>query len=370
DVDFCAYWFRLAHDKIDEKGRVGLVGTNSISQGKSRIAALDYITQNGGYIHEAVSTQPWSGAAKVHVSIINWCKDKPRKYYLDDLVVSQINSSLKSTVDVSQAVRLKANLNKCFQGVIPVGKGFFVTEQQVTDWIKADVKNQDVLKQSISAQDLTDNPHGTPKRWIIDFNDMSLEDASDYQLPFEHIKTYVKYERDSNRDEKAKNYWWKFLRPRPEMRKAIEFLPFYFAVPCHSKWFIFSRVNKDWLPNNSITVLALDDFYILGILTSNIHRVWVKAQSSTLKGDTRYTNTTCFETFPFPQTVDIKLVQQIRTKTEELHEYRSQQMETKQWGITTLYNKFFTEPSSQLYKLHQQLDKLVMSVYQFNPEDD
>ncbi|MFM6319701.1 MAG: hypothetical protein ACKPGQ_17860, partial [Dolichospermum sp.] len=47
-----------------------------------------------------------------------------------------------------------------------------------------------------------------------------------------------------------------------------------------------------------------------------------------------------------------------------------QQMETKQWGITTLYNKFFTEPSSQLYKLHQQLDKLVMSVYQFNPEDD
>ncbi|MDB9537307.1 N-6 DNA methylase [Dolichospermum planctonicum CS-1226] len=370
DVDFCAYWFRLAHDKIDENGRVGLVGTNSISQGKSRIAALDYITQNGGYIHEAVSTQPWSGAAKVHVSIINWCKDKPQKYYLDDLVVSQINSSLKSSVDVSQAVRLKVNLNKCFQGVIPVGKGFFVTEQQVTDWIKADVKNQDVLKQSISAQDLTDNPHGTPKRWIIDFNDMSLEDASDYQLPFEHIKTYVKYERDSNRDEKAKNYWWKFLRPRPEMRKAIEFLPFYFAVPCHSKWFIFSRVNKDWLPNNSITVLALDDFYILGILTSNVHRVWVKAQSSTLEDRTRYTHNTCFETFPFPQTVDIKIVQQIRTKTEELHEYRSQQMETKQWGITTLYNKFFTEPSSQLYKLHQQLDKLVMSAYQFNPEDD
>ncbi|MFM7373148.1 MAG: DNA methyltransferase, partial [Sphaerospermopsis kisseleviana] len=61
-VDFCAYWFRLAHDKIDENGRVGLVATNSISQGKSRIAALDYITQNGGYIHEAVSTQPWSGA--------------------------------------------------------------------------------------------------------------------------------------------------------------------------------------------------------------------------------------------------------------------------------------------------------------------
>ncbi|MFM6220414.1 MAG: class I SAM-dependent DNA methyltransferase, partial [Dolichospermum sp.] len=165
--------------------------------------------------HEAVSTQPWSGAAKVHVSIINWCKDKPRKYYLDDLVVSQINSSLKSTVDVSQAVRLKANLNKCFQGVIPVGEGFIVTEQQVIDWIKADSKNKEVLKLFSMGANLAKNPHGKPERWIIDFNDMSIEEASDYQLPFEHIKTYVKYERDSNRDEKAKNYWWKFLRPRP-----------------------------------------------------------------------------------------------------------------------------------------------------------
>ncbi|MFM6836718.1 MAG: class I SAM-dependent DNA methyltransferase, partial [Dolichospermum sp.] len=369
-VDFCAYWFRLAHDKIDEKGRVGLVATNSISQGKSRIAALDYITQNGGYIHEAVSTQPWSGAAKVHVSIINWCKDKPRKYYLDDLVVSQINSSLKSTVDVSQAVRLKANLNKCFQGVIPVGEGFIVTEQQVIDWIKADSKNKEVLKLFSMGANLAKNPHGKPERWIIDFNDMRIEEASDYQLPFEHIKTYVKYERDSNRDEKAKNYWWKFLRPRPEMRKAISTLSFYFTVPRVSKWAIFIPAPLNWLPGDLNIVIASDDFYVLGILTSNVHRVWVKAQSSTLKGDTRYTNTTCFETFPFPQTVDINLVQQIRTKTEKLHEYRSQQMETKQWGITTLYNKFFTEPSSQLYKLHQQLDKLVMSVYQFNPEDD
>ncbi|MFM6369263.1 MAG: class I SAM-dependent DNA methyltransferase, partial [Dolichospermum sp.] len=84
----------------------------------------------------------------------------------------------------------------------------------------------------------------------------------------------------------------------------------------------------------------------------------------------RYTNTTCFETFPFPQTVDIKIVEKIRTKATELHQYRTQQMETKQWGITTLYNKFFNEPSSKLYQLHQQLDNLVMDAYKFQPEDD
>ncbi|MBD2147818.1 DNA methyltransferase [Sphaerospermopsis sp. FACHB-1194] len=370
DVDFCAYWFRLAHDKIDENGRVGLVATNSISQGKSRKAALDYITQNGGYIHEAVSTQPWSGAAKVHVSIVNWCKQQPEKYYLDDQIVSQINSSLKSSIDVSQAVRLKANLNKCFQGVLPVGEGFIVTEQQVQEWIKKDIKNQEVLKLFSMGANLAKNPHGKPERWIIDFNDMSIEDASDYRLPFEYIKQNVKPQRDNNRDAKARNYWWRSLRHRPEMRKAISSLSLYFTVPRVSKWAIFIPVPLNWLPGDKSVVVASDDFYIFGILSSNVHREWMHAQKSTLKADIAYTHNTCFETFPFPQTADIKIVEKIRAKAEELHQYRTQQMETKQWGITTLYNKFFNEPSSQLYKLHQQLDKLVMAAYKIQPEED
>ncbi len=105
DVDFCSYWFRLAHDNIcrgerpeglataspfalTPAGRVGLVGTNSISQGKSRKATLDYVTNEGGHIHEAISTQAWSGEAKVHVSIVNWSYEQPEQYFLDDKEVS------------------------------------------------------------------------------------------------------------------------------------------------------------------------------------------------------------------------------------------------------------------------------------------
>ncbi|MCZ8128567.1 MAG: N-6 DNA methylase [Microcystis sp. LE19-114.1B] len=369
-VDFCSYWFRLAHNQLDEKGRAGLVGTNSISQGKSRVAALDYITHNGGHIHEAISTQPWSGEANVHVSIVNWSKVEPVSYYLDNHSVSQINSSLTTTVDISKAVRLLANKNISFQGVIPVGKGFYIKSEQAEKWIENDLKNKEVLKLSSSAGDLTDDPYGKPSRWIIDFNNMSLEDASEYKLPFEHIKVNVKPEREINRDKKARDFWWMFLRPRPEMRTAIESLACYFTIPRHSKWFIFLPAKKEWLPADSTTVVASDDFYILGILTSNIHRIWIKAQSSTLKGDTRYTHNTCFETFPFPQTPSQELVEKIRQTAGELHEYRSQQMEKKQWGITKLYNQFFNEPSSQLYQLHQKLDKLVMEAYHFQADDD
>ena len=176
DIDFCAYWFRLAHDKISEKGRAGLVGTNSISQGKSRTAALDYITQNDGYIHDAISTQVWSGEAKVHVSIANWSREKPKKYFLDSIEVLQINSSLQSHKDVSQAKRLNANLNQCFQGVIPVGKGFIVDEQQVNQWLNIDQKNREVLKLFSMGANLAQNPQGKPERWIIDFDKLRSEE--------------------------------------------------------------------------------------------------------------------------------------------------------------------------------------------------
>ncbi|MEY3870244.1 MAG: hypothetical protein RLZZ338_4138, partial [Cyanobacteriota bacterium] len=370
DVDFCAYWFRIAHQQLGEKGRAGLVATNSISQGKSRKVSLDYITENQGYIYDAISSQEWSGEAKVHVSIVNWSKIKPEHFVLDGKQVTLINSSLTSLTSVTQAKTLKANLNICFQGVIPVGKDFYITGTIAQEWIKKDPKNEKVLKLAPSADDLTKNPHGEPSRWIIDFNDLSLEDASDYELPFNHVKINVKPERDKNRDQKARESWWMFLRPRPEMRKALKDLSYHFAIPAHSKWSIFIPISCEFLPNNSIMVLASDDYYILGILTANIHRIWVKAQSSTLEDRIRYTNTTCFETFPFPQTPTKKVVEKIRETMIKLHEYRSKEMERKGWGITQLYNQYFNEPASKLYKFHQQLDQLVMSAYHFQENDD
>ncbi|WP_353932825.1 DNA methyltransferase [Okeanomitos corallinicola TIOX110] len=369
-VDFCSYWFRLAHESLNGKGRAGLVGTNTISQGNTRKAGLDYITQNGGFIHEAISTQPWSGEAKVHVSIVNWCYEETNKYFLDNSLTSSINAALSYQTDVFKAVKIAANSNYSFKGSQPTGKGFIINTEIAESWIKADSKNNHVIKLFSDARDLASNPHGLPKRWIIDFNEMTIEEAINYKLPFQHVKNTVRIERLNNKDAKTRDYWWQFPRPRPAMRKAISSLSFYLIVPRHSKWFIFLPGKSDWLPADSTTVVASDDFYILGILTSKIHRLWVKAQSSTLKGDTRYTHNTCFETFPFPQTADIKTVEKIRTKTEELHQYRSQQMESKQWGITTLYNKFFNEPSSKLYQLHQQLDKLVMAAYKIQSEND
>lgn len=369
-VDFCCYWFRLAHNQIKQNERVGLVGTNSISQGKSRAASLEYITQNGGYIHEAISSQPWSGEANVHVSLVNWSKHDTENKYLDNQKVLQINSSLQKTIDVTKAKRLQANLNLCFQGVIPVGKDFIISPELAAEWIKEDVNNESVLKPFSMGKNLASELNGCPTRWIIDFNDLSIEDASDYLIPFHHVNTYVKPQRDKNRRDSTRKNWWKFGEARPAMREALQGLSYYFAVPEVSKWAIFVPCPIEWLPGNKVKAVASEDFYLLGILLSQVHRVWMHAQKSTLKSDIAYTHKTCFETFPFPQKPTTKIVAQIRQTALKLHEYRSEQMKKKQWGITQLYNKFFDEPSSQLYLLHQELDKLVMQAYGFKPKDD
>jgi len=393
DVDFCSYWFRLAHNNIGRgerpfaptEGRIGLVATNSISQGKSRKATLDYLTNKGGHIHEAISTQPWSGEANVHVSIVNWSYDQPKQYFLDDREVNIINSSLQSQINISQAKTLQANLNQCFQGVSPVGKDFIVTEDKVKEWIVKDSKNQQVLKLFSMGHNLAQNTNGKPNRWIINFANLALEEASDYKLPFEYIRTYIKPERDKNRSDRRRLNWWKFGVNALKMREAIAPLSYYFTVPRVSKWAIFIPASINWLPGDKSVVVASEDFYILGILTSKVHRVWMNAQSSTLKADIAYTHKTCFETFPFPQyprrggsrTAPTSqnaptgtIVEQIRNKTIELHQYRTEQMSKKQWGITQLYNAYFHEPASKLYQLHQELDKLVMQAYNFKADDD
>jgi hypothetical protein len=79
--------------------------------------------------------------------------------------------------------------------------------------------------------------------WVIDFNDMSIEQASDYQLPFQRVREKVKPERDNNRRNARRINWWQFGEKRPAMRKALDGLECYFALPKIAKWVMFTPVT-------------------------------------------------------------------------------------------------------------------------------
>jgi hypothetical protein len=55
------------------------------------------------------------------------------------------------------------------------------------------------------------------------------------------------------------------------------------------------------LPDHQLVVYARSDDYFFGVLHSRPHQVWGLKMGTRLETRPRYTPTTCFETFPFPE---------------------------------------------------------------------
>lgn len=367
-VDYCTHWFRLAHD--NKAQYCGLVATNSIAQGVSRAASLEYIIKNNGFITNAVSSQKWSGDANVSVSIVNWVKSKedmPSSLQLDAIKVEKINTSLKTGIDVIKTKKINENLNLSFVSCELAGKGFSVSEEQAKEWISQNSINKNVLKPMLDGTALV-SPNYTLD-WVIDFNEMGIEEASKYELPFKHVEEFVKPERLDNKEKSRREYWWHFGRKRPKMRDKLIDLDNYFCLSKVAKYTCFQSIDISILPCEANMVIASDDFFILGVLNSQIHMNWVIAQRSTHETRTRYTNTTCFETFPFPNNAKENLKEKVREIMTELESFRKKECQERDITITDFYNLFINEPASNLFKLHRKLDKAVVACYGWKYEE-
>jgi len=148
--------------------------------------------------------------------------------------------------------------------------------------------------------DLTRRPAG---KWIVDFGwEMSEADAALYEAPFQHVMKHVWPMRQRNRASAVKRVWWRHERPRPEMWRAIDGLTRYIVTPTVAKYRLFAWLDAGICPDHQLIAIARDDDTTFGILHSRFHEAWSLRLGTWLgKGnDPRYTPTTTFETFPFP----------------------------------------------------------------------
>ena len=147
--------------------------------------------------------------------------------------------------------------------------------------------------------DLTRRPAG---RWIVDFGwEMSQEEAALYEAPFAYLAGSVRPERRKNRVEKLRALWWRHERPRPELWHRIGQLPRYIATPTVAKHRVFAWFDARICPDHQLIVIARDDDTTFGILHSRFHEAWSLRLGTSLEDRPRYTPTTTFETFPFPE---------------------------------------------------------------------
>lgn len=87
-----------------------------------------------------------------------------------------------------------------------------------------------------------------------------------------------------------------------------------------------------------IVAIASADAAHLAILSSAIHRIWTLASGGVLEDRPRYTKSTCFDPFPFPELTDA-LREKLRTAGEELDATRKRVLEGHpDLTLTGLYN--------------------------------
>lgn len=306
EADLVVYWFEKAHTALEIKRvkRVGLVATNSIRGGANR-RILDRIVEDAR-IFDAWSDEGWvvDGAA-VRVSLVCFGQDHDSPW-LNGRPVAGINADLTAgALDLTKARRLKQNLNIAYMGDTK-GGAFDIPGEIAREWLKAPMNpngrpNSDVLKPWRNGMDVTRRARDV---WIIDFGwRMSERDASFFEYPFSYVAENAKPTRIKNRREAYAKFWWRHVEPRPAMWQELSKLRRYIATPTVAKYRIFVWMDSRICPDHQLIVVACDDDVIFGILHCRFHEQWSLRRGTWLGvgNDPRYTPTTTFETFPFPE---------------------------------------------------------------------
>lgn len=380
NADLVAHFFRRTFHLLRQSGTLGLIATNTIAQGDTRSTGLRYLCQNGGTIYDATRRYKWPGHAAVIVSVVHVQKGRsPEAKFLDGKPVSLITAFLAHSGDSNDPQRLSENCERAFIGYGIYGGGFTFEDgnEEATPlsemWrlITENVKNQEIIQPYLGGDEFTSSPVHSIKRYVINFGQMTLEQASVWPELLKIIEQKVKPYRDSLPRKNATNCrrgsaWWQFgafpveLSRRSLMFENILFHPNLFQSL--SFGFVSARTVIA-APHNAILIDRWSGF---ATLQSRIHDIWVRFFASSMKDDLRYTPSDCFETFPFP--VGWESDPQMEAVGREYYDYRAQLMVRNDEGLTATYNRFHDPDEAdpeilKLRTLHDAMDRAVLAAY-------
>jgi type II restriction/modification system DNA methylase subunit YeeA len=304
-ADFVSYWFEKARAQIEAGASkaAGLVATNSIRGGANR-KVLERIVESGK-IFEAWADEDWiNDGAAVRVSLVCFGSPGVTMGLLDGKAAAAIYADLTSGagLNLSTAKALAANAGAAYLGIQKTGP-FDIAGELARTWLRLPNPhgrpNTLVVKPWFNGLDVT---RRNRDYWIIDFGtDMPEAEASLYEAPFAFAKEHVQPTRVGKREARTNEMWWLFQWSRPVMRRATASLPRFIVTPEVSKHRVFVWMSPPIVPDKNLTVIARSDDTTFGILHSRFHELWSLRLGTSLEDRPRYTPTTTFETFPFPE---------------------------------------------------------------------
>lgn len=375
NVDLVAHFFRRAYGLLRDDGVLGLIATNTIRQGDTRAGGLAWICGAGGQIFAATRRLVWPGNASVVVSVVHVAKGGlVSTRLLDERPVEKITAFLFHRGTSEEPARLHENIGRSFIGCDIKGQGFLFDDQdpgsnaisEMQRLLDDDPANAEVIKPYMSGEDLNNAPSLLPKRFVIDFADSSLEQASKWPTLLEIVDRRVRPERRGKAADLAAWPWWQFWRTRMELRSAVSRLDRMLVTAQTGNAQAFAFLPVDVICSHSVVVFPFDDARSFSILQSQVHLAWASLLGPSLKDDRRYAPSDCFETFPFPTDSDASA--DLELTGRQCYDFRAALMNGLNEGLTKLYNRFHDphETDERLVKLrdlHDAMDRAVLHAF-------
>ena len=399
-ADYMMWWWFRAFEALRQgrTQRFGLIATNSITQPLNRRVITTTLQQNPEYeILWAIPDHPWKSSntgAAVRIAAIVVGRRGQQQPILNHAIeiesdctgeicihlaaqpVNLIHPDLRSGIDLLSVKPLNANRGICSVGLVLFGQGFLVDNAQRHQL------EPEVCHPLLAGRTLL---KGAKPTWVIDLYPLNAAEAQ-VRAPraFQYLRDRVKPQRQRSRDPSSRKNWWRFGRDKPELRAALSRLCRYIVTLEVSKHRTFFFLPSTILPDHRLVVIALEDAFFLGVLSSRIHTIWALAMGSRLEDRPCYTKTRCFDPFPFPH-VNPRQYQTIRYWSERLDVHRKQvQTQNPDITITELYNclekirsqKTLTAKEGnhplkmatlRLQHIHNRIDAAVLSAYGWPP---
>jgi hypothetical protein len=376
--DLVAHFFRRAFSLITQDGAFGLLATNSISEGDTRVSGLRWICKNGGTVYSARKRIVWPGSAAVVVSAVHVMKGTFNGLRrLDERVVETITAYLFHAGSDDNPATLTANANMSFQGSIVLGMGFTFDDsdkngvasplQLMHDLIQKNPRNKERIFPYIGGDELNNSPTLEHHRFVIDFGGMTEVEARagwpdlmlilEQKVKPERMKTTGSY----------KTKWWQFGRRSMAGSEATADKAQFLVTGCGATpHLVFAFMPKGRVLANSLDLFPLTTYSAFCTLQSRPHEIWTRFFGSTLEERLRYTPSDCFETFPFPP--DWQNRPELEAPGQACYEFRAALMARNNKGLTKTYNSFH-DPNEcdpdilKLRELHAAMDIAVLNAY-------
>lgn len=382
NADLVAHFFRRAFNLLSTNGTLGLIATNTVAQGDTRVSGLRWICTHGGEIYAVRKRIKWPGEAAVVVSVVYIRKGRFEGIkLLDTRDVDQITAFLFHAGGHDDPAQLAANAGKSFVGSYVLGMGFTFDDtdkkgvaSSIDDMrrlIAERPDSQNAIFPYIGGEEVNSSPTHTHHRYVINFGEQS---EARCRARWPNLMAIVEAKVKPERAKLTKNaigrkrarLWWQYGGVAKALYTAIAGMERVLVISQTSRTVAFTFVQPRQVFSHKIIAFPVSDCRWLALLQSLAHWTWTRFFASTMKDDTVYTPSDCFETFPFPN--DFESNEAIERAGCEYYDFRAALMVKNDEGLTKTYNRFHDRENREpgivrLRELHAAIDRAVLDAY-------